>query len=372
MTSTIFTKFFKERTGLLELIIVAVIIGFSIELIASAYFNILKLSDNSNLLIGFLLLLTASLYFIYRIYTLKKSNFHITGFVTYQKDNKTILPVPEYYFGQEISRNFSAAFKENEAIKKQWDAEPLGNWFGSGKGKAKLTVPKSHLLLIQQTEYFILKTLSLHLSSHFNNDNFSKENLTTFDRESIPQILFENVFLELFSKPMDQRPAFVDETVSKKDKSPGKIVASYKGGFKFEHFELILPKGSKITRENKNQIRIETPRINLSFKIDFNGFNTNLPIHFEEYYLGIKNFKEVDFYQIDLYCGVEFKLKTFLTSSGWDYFTWVDTFIEALNKKMSKKAFLTEINWATTKTLIKVMKNMTKEKESIEDAEIVD
>jgi len=368
--STFLNKFFRERTGLLELILVAVVIGFSIELIASAYFNILFLTDFSNLFIGFGLLASGSIYFIYRVYTLKKSQFNIQAFVTYRPDIKTILPVAEYHYSGEIARNFISAFKENEALKKQWEAEPLGYW-NQSKSKGKIDFPYSHLLLTQVTEYYILKALSLHLSSYFNKGKFTKEKLVTFERKNLPQILFENVFLELFSKPMDQRPAFVDDVVDKKGKSSGKIVASFKNGFRFEHFQLTLPKGSKITRESKNTIKIDTPRISMTFRIDFAGFNTNLPIYFEEFYLGIKDFKEIDFFEIDICCDVEFKLKTFLTSTGWDYFTWVDTFIDELERKMSKKTFLSEINWNTTKTVIRVMKNMS-QKPDVEEAKIVD
>jgi hypothetical protein len=375
-TTTILTKFFKERTGLLELILVAVIIGFSIELISAAFLNILNLSNRWNLLIGVALLILGSLYFVYRIYNLKKSQFHVSGFVSYLKEKKLLVPVSDYRFGEDLSGWFLSAINENEAIMKQWKAEPLESFFLVTKdGEQKITNPKSHQLIVQLTEYFILKSLSTHLSGHFNHDNFSQDNLVTFERKNIPQILFENIFLELFSKPMEQRPAFVDDTVKdKKIKSTGKIIASFKDGFRFEHFELTLPKGSKIKREKKNEIKIETPRINLTFKIDFKGFNSNLPVDFEKYYLGIDGRKEITYYQLDIYCNIDFKLKTFITNSGWDYFTWIDTFIEKLEEDISKERFLEKINWKTAKTMIKVLKNITQEKDrnKIEDAEVID
>jgi len=205
--------------------------------------------------------------------------------------------------------------------------------------------------------------------------NFSKDNLTTFERKNIPQILFENIFLELFSKPMEQRPAFVDNTLKdKKNKSYEKVIAFYKDGFMFDDFELTLPKGSKIKREKINEIKIETPRIDLTFKIDFRGFNTVLPIDFKQYYLGIDERKEITYYSINIYCDINFKLKTFITSSGWAYYTWIDTFIEELDKGISQKRFLEKINWKTASTMIRVLKNLTREtdKNKVEDAQVID
>jgi len=375
-TSTILTKFFKERTGLLELILVAVVIGFSVELLASAFINILKLPDFWNLVLGGLILFVSSFYFVYRIFTLKSSTYKISGFVTYSKEKKIIIPVPEYKFGEDMFRCFFSAVKENGAIKKQWDSEPPDNCFSTLKdGTTKYTNPKSHQLIVQLIEYFLLKSLSTHLSGHFDNEMFSKENLTTFERQNIPQILFENIFLELFSKPMEQRPAFVDDIVKDKKKNKQeKIIATFKDGFMFEHFELILPKGSQIRREKKNKIIIETPRINLTFIIDFGGYNTTLPYDFEKYFIGIDDKNEIIYYQFDIHCLVNFKLKTFVTNSGWDYFTWIDSFIDELDKKVSKKRFLDNINWRTAETMIRVFKNLSNEskKDRIEDAEVLD
>ena len=63
--------------------------------------------------------------------------------------------------------------------------------------KKNMATPDRRLIL-EATEYFLLRMLSTHLTNYFNDEKFKEENLTKLERKDIPQVLLENRFLNLF------------------------------------------------------------------------------------------------------------------------------------------------------------------------------
>ncbi len=370
----IIKKLLKERIGLFELIVIAIIIGLSIELISNGLNSILDSENWKGILYGAVLLLIGFSYFIFKIIKLKSSKRSFKGFIIFDPKKNNILHIPRYNYSKELSEDISCAFNENKALKKLWNAEPLDSRFKRDKkGNIKSEKPKSFSLIIQATEYFIIKELSMHLSSYFNRNRHDEKKLQEISRKDIPSVLLENQFLELFSKPMEQRDAFVDDTLTPDD-SEGTIVASYREGYKFEHFDLVLPKKTKILKPKENELLIETSRLKIKISIDFDGMGEVLPFSFNEYYLNLDNRRDFHEFEIKINVSVNFKLKGYLTRNGWEYFEWVDSFIKVLEKRFSKKIFFKKINWDTMSSAVIVAKNIVKKqlKNKIEEAEVID
>ncbi len=171
---------------------------------------------------------------------------------------------------------------------------------------------------------------------------------------------------------MEQRDAFVADTL-KNEKNVGKVVASYRQGYKFEQFDLVLPKNSKVSKPLENELLIETSRLKIKFSIDFQGMGTVLPYSFEKFYLNHKNHREFSELQINIHTTVRFKAKSFLSRKGWEYFEWVDSFNNELIERFSEKRFFEKINWNTMSSAIIIAENMTKlNKENLEEVEIID
>ena len=232
-STMIIKKLINEKISLFELVLIAIIIGLSIELLSNGLSTFFDLEKWNGIFWGGGLLLLGFSYFIFKIIRLKTSNNVFRGFIIHDKKKNRIVNVPRYKYSQELSEDLKCAFNENGALKKIWDSEPFSIQFKKdSNGNNILSKPKSFNLVIEATEYFILKQLSLHLSSYFNNSKHDRKRLQEFSRRDIPAVLLDNRLLELFSKPMEQREAFVSDTLNDK-KNLGKVVASYRKGYKF-------------------------------------------------------------------------------------------------------------------------------------------
>ena len=181
---------------------------------------------------------------------------------------------------------------------------------------------------------------------------FDKKQLIEFDRNDIPDILLSNRFLELFSKPMEQRASFKKK--AKDDKSPGKIVMSMgEKGELFNEFEFTLPKGSKVTKDD-NRLFIDTKRFTIISEILYAGAGEVLPRGFEKYYLGYKSFDDFSTNLIEIKITVKFKNKSLISIKGWDYYEWIELFLEEIKNKFDTDTFFQSINWKQIYTQIKV------------------
>ena len=209
-------------------------------------------------------------------------------------------------------------------------------------------------------EYFALTKLSLHLSKYFVTDrSVQSDSVATIQRRNIPQLLLDNRFLELFSRPMKERAAFQhhhEDEDDLKDQGRRVVYATGSDGELFDQFELILPLGTVLSRTEEGTLSIKTDRFTLKLTPVFQRYSTNLPKDFEELYLG-KNFLEVHAYNVALEVDVSFGWQSVTTRKGWDYYEWLDSFLEELEQSFSFDDFVESIGWHTAHTSATISKN---------------
>lgn len=355
----VLTEFLSNRRNLIELVIVAIILGVGIEFISSSLFD--KISINhKNLyffLAGTIMCLFSVGFFFIKFFGVKKVSKNIKGFLIIDKENNAIVPIDNYDYARTIERNLKAATFEDQAIKIDWEDSSFK--FDSAKESRQ----KGFKIINELTEYYILETMSTHLTDFFNQNNIDKSQLIELNRNDIPSILLTNQFLELFSKPMEQRAAFKQEKKAENSndtKRPvGKVVASYTKGAMFQHFDFILPKDSKIDKNKDGYIVITTKRLTLKFKSKFAAMGSVSPIGYEEYYLGIKDHRRYSTFQVDIELEFELKFGALLMRTGWDTYNWVDSLLEKIESKISKKDYFKKIDWDKAYVIIKSTKDRT-------------
>jgi hypothetical protein len=361
----VLSEFLSNRNTLIELIIVAIIIGIGIEFLSSSLFDIIAPNYKNLLflLLGTLMCLSALVFFFVKFFGVKNIQKEIKGFFIINKESNEIVSIDNYDFASHLKRNIEAAILEDMAIKIDWEDSSF---------KYDSTVEKRERgmkIINEMVEYFILETISTHLSYFFNRDDIDKSKLVKLSRNDIPSsILLSNQFLELFSKPMEQRAAFKTEKKPEnknKDKT-GKIVACYSNGAIYQHFDLILPKDSTIDKDKNGYIVVATKRFILKYKSKFVGFNTNCPIKYEEYYLGLTDFRRYSTFQIDIDFEFNLKFGALLKQSGWDIYNWVDSLLETLDKKISKREYFEKINWNKAYVIIKSLKKDSSKTQQIQ------
>jgi len=293
-------------------------------------------------------------FFFKKFSSARSANISVSGFIIYLKSENKLKEVPRYRFSEQIFRFLSGAFGENEALKRQWEKEPLSNMYCMEKGKAAASMKLVH----EAVEYYALETLSTHLTDYFNQEKYDASELKEFSREDVPDILLKNRFMELFSAPMENRAAFSDD--HHRHLGEGVVVMSTgPNGEFYSRFDLTLPKDAVVTRAD-GKIIIETSKFKLTLEIVFNGFCFVTPRNFERYYLGLERLDDFTEFEVEFNAGVEFKLLSIIGKSNWDYHSWLDGYFEKMEREMSGDDFFKKINWETVATLIQCGEEMPK------------
>lgn len=371
------------RKKLIELIVGAVFLAFGITLIAGQILASVTSAPFVIIPIGVVLCIGSILYLTARLLGKRIENRTYEAFLIYSERKNELLAVPRYIFSENIREYMEGAFAENPALKTIWNKESLKD-FPSTLNQAPPTDKnkrrKSAQLLSEAVEYFVLSTLSIHLADYFAAESFKKEELKEYRRKDIPEVLLSNRFLELFSRPREDRLAFAEEAFKGKegiaiaavDTSTWKygdikkyrdigecdeIVKIYSpSGAIYDRFDLVLPKKSTVKRAENNRIEIETKKLKMSVAIRFEGFCAVLPEGFKEHYLGIKDWPEsTSDYKVNVDVQITMKLGALFSGVGWEYYRWVDSFLEEIEKDMSEDAFFKKIDWESAFTVLQCL-----------------
>lgn len=353
MKNNVVEKLTINREILIEIVVVAFLLGVCASISGTIIFE--SLDDHSFWLYACLAtLLVGSMIFLIKKFAVARSaSISVSGFIIYLKNENDLKEVPSYQFSEEICRFLKGAFCENEALRRQWDKEPLSSIYRREDGKT----PRASMKLIHEAvEYYALETLSTHLTDYFNQEQYDESELKEFSREDVPDILLNNRFMELFSAPMENRPAFSDDR--DQDDQEGVVVMSMgpNGAF-YSRFDLVLPRDAVVTREG-DQIVIETLKFKLTLSINFGGSGYVTPRDFEKYYLGLDSFRDHEEFKITFNADVTFKLLSTIKKSNWDYHSWLDGYFETIEREMSGDDFFRRINWETVATMIQCGQNV--------------
>jgi hypothetical protein len=215
----------------------------------------------------------------------------------------------------------------------------------------------------EAVEYFVLDRLSTILTDYFNrNANIDSQEVVSLERKDIPSVLLSNRFLELFSRPMDEREPFLDNrregAMERLDGVATKIVSAHAGGAYFDNFDLTLPRGSAISRGENHSISMSTRRFSLRLETMFDGFMTVLPRRFEKLYLG-ERYDKLGVYKVELKIEMKLRLRTLLSRRGWQYFQWIDLFIDRMEADFSFDRFVLESGWNVAFSVAKVIQHLS-------------
>ncbi|MDP3256878.1 hypothetical protein [Bosea sp. (in: a-proteobacteria)] len=290
------------------------------------------------------------------------------GAVVVDRKNKDIIPLYRYEFSERLKETFSAATAENRALMRAWSENTQDANQDNTVTDRFLNKGPSKRLLNEMVEYFVIKKLSLHLNSYFiNNELINSSEITSLERKDIPSVLLDNRILDLLSRPMEDRDVFADQNDRN---TPGKVVFYYgKNGVIFDHFEITLPKKTRFSRGADNTLIIKTPRFSLVIDIIITGMNKSLPRDFEKHYLK-RSFLETQSYKVRLKINTEFSLASLFTGRGWEYYKWIDSFIEALYESFEFDDFIEKIDWDGAITTKILSDNQSRAAKSADETEI--
>lgn len=338
-----------------EIVALAIVLAFGINLLSSGLPVVLNFSSKSTAILGAALSALSLIYVAVRGGPTLSRRLTLEGIMPVTNEGE-VEAVSRYEFSENMHAYIVAITSENKAIGTIWKKARFGSFDFDETEANQKTTEYGNQLVREAIEYFALSQLSLHLSEYFQSERrIDDETVIRVQRRDIPQLLLDNRFLELFSKPMNEREAFMDHD---DDEHGGRIVwATGEDGQLFDLFELILPKGSKLSRMEKNGLRIDTSRFGLLLQAEFDRSSTNFPSKFEELYLG-KKFTDVHPFLVRLKIQVDFKWWSIGTRTGWDYYEWLDSFLEKLESHFSFDHFIDSSGWHTAHTTAIAWRNI--------------
>jgi hypothetical protein len=363
-----------ERNSLTNIIIGTIIASLGINLVSESILQMFFFGAHIILFIGIGAALASVWYFI-RVMTAKRTQVrNYSGFFIVDHTEKKVIPINRYPYSENLSRYLESACAESQDIKMVLERsifvpdttvkiprENIDEIRTEREEKAvvkKLMATPDRRLILEATEYFVLRMLSTHLTNYFNDEKFKIENLTKLERKDIPQVLLENRFLNLFSKPMEERVAasFEDRYISKSTQDGSG--ESSESNTDFRHFHLILPTKAKVSRTDEKTCEITTQKFTLRVAILYSGADELLPADFEKYYLRLQEYYQrsnpsmVKEKAIEIEVKVFFKNSIFLSRTGLQYYEWLDSYLDKLEEEFSRPYFFKKIGWDSVSTLM--------------------
>jgi hypothetical protein len=255
------------------------------------------------------------------------------------QNEKYSVPVrcESYRYSEWLNIYFQAALAEDAELARIWK-DPL------------VSQTEKDKLISEATEYFFITSLLSLFKKCFSVRNRT----TTLTRNNIPEILRSNRFLELFSRPREQRPMFANVEINKElsiqfsSHEPNEAFAF------FEEFCFTLPKRSRFLREGKWLI-LDTPLFKLQFHASYDGYAIGLPIDFARYYLG---FKKNTARRVNAVIKTRIKLRALFYLRSWHLINDLFNGIELTEESFSKFHFFKKINWDQIYTQSRVIENI--------------
>lgn len=338
-----------SRTKFAELIIVAIFLAFGISLTSSSITLITDFKPIQGIYIGSAISVISVIYISLKVFTRRKEEYSFKGFFILNEQQNKIVKIKGYTLSEELKDYFESAFLENKDLEHIWNNDSLKLQDG-----LKTPEPRAMEIIREALEYFLLDKLSLHLSTYFKYPLEKNKNISVLARKDIPDVLLSNRFLELFSRPMKDRMAFQGFEEENEEEW---YILDVDGGT-YRKFSLVLPYKSKAFRTNSGEIKIKTHKFDIIMKVNFDGCNDVLPSGFEEYYLSIKGFENSlanVVYKVEFNFKIQFKIVSLFSSFGWKDYNWIDSFLDSIDKYVTKDLFFSRINWNTVSTLLKCL-----------------
>jgi|JI9StandDraft_1071089.scaffolds.fasta_scaffold72406_1 hypothetical protein len=379
-SENIVNELLSNKTELIKLVLGAIILGIGTNMLASLLMETLKERFLVTSIITFIFTVFPLLFFIYQIARDSTKETKINAVFILEKSTKKIERIYGYDFSEQLAATLNAVFIENKAFKNIFENSlkihtpiPTENSGENKENNSKKLGKKTSVsymsivkvngksnkeeklmnndILDEAIEYVILEKLSLHLSSYFQTFEDEDKLIKEYSRADIPEMLLQNRILNLITTDFGDRQIFAKSGISKAP-SEGEIVKIYgSDGSVFNRFDLVLPKGSKVTRPQKGVLNIENERLVIQIEIQNDGFSANLPIGFGTYYLG-KNSNQIDLRSVVINLRYQIKPIAIFARSKWNYHSWIDSFRLELIEFSSFSDYLKRINWEATLTNI--------------------
>lgn len=368
-TSNTLAEILTEKKELLRLFVIAALLGFSVNVLAGLVVTMAGIP--SWLFYAGAIGLTAISLALLAADLRASLSFEdkIEAVILIDPNKNEVVNVKDYEFANDLTKVLSAIRAESKSIYSEWEKDPLvkpktepapkpsepetdaakvkPTYIGIFKltgSDAHIERPKASTLLNEAISFVLLEKLSLHLSTYFN-DADGDSQVIEYRREDIPGFLLKNRVLNVLSTPIEQRDIFLNAFPNKENPPKGELVSLWgSDGSMYSRFDLTLPRDTKIRHSDTGSIKIETSRLEIELLGTYSGSSAVVSRAFIGQYLG-RNPEDIECRKIAISLRCRVRASSLLTSKGWEYYRWLDSFRERLRTGFDFESFQEGIHW---------------------------
>lgn len=344
-----FSSITSDRSFVLQLSVGAVVAAVGVNVIGNSLSFTLR--HGWDLVVGAVLVIAGLAYLAWPRMKPVTIDRRIRGFVLYDRRSNELLHVPEYALAAEAAQLLRAGLAEDGAIRSLWHDSPM-----SGRSSIPAypfrPAMSSINLLNDLLEYMVLKRLSADLSTHIGAEQGDEVTLIDYRLEDASRPLFQNRFLELFSRRPEARAAS-SAILDQEGPVPGGETG---GDAPPGRSTLRLPADSSVNKPTDGGLNVNSPQISVRIRTNFSGSTVDIPSPFVEHYVGVRHGStDVQSYAAELQISVEVHESTLFSRSAQIYTEWAEAFMETLERQYSADAFFARIGWPQLEAALRVL-----------------
>lgn len=176
----------SRRTGLLELILLAIFLALGVNLLSNAIPSLLDMPPWATASAGAGLCLLSLAYAMARVSSLATQVARVEGVIFYDKTINRLVPIRRYNFSLMTSRYVAAALAEQPLLAAEWNHQRL-----SASHRYATTLDSgirqlaSAGLVREAAEYYVLRQLATTLADHFRSSRLRPESLSMLRRDDV-------------------------------------------------------------------------------------------------------------------------------------------------------------------------------------------
>ncbi|WP_327386678.1 hypothetical protein [Streptomyces sp. NBC_01207] len=320
------------RASFLEVVVVAVLLAFSVAVLATVAFE--ELGNIASLFLGLVLAAACFCYIVARNSRNRDYEAIATTAIIIERESNSLVRICGHEAIERMADYLDAGFAENPALLNQWQTQSLAGHALPADAPLPDTTG-SRRILTEVAEYLVLETLSTHLSDFYRSREWDKGDLKVYRRGDIPDVLLSNRFLELFTRePMD-RTGFFGPVESN-------IVMTSAPGRYFYRFELTLPSASRISRQADGRLLISSSQLDVYISVGFSY--VNIPLAFIARYLKKKPIG-MNSYGLRVTIAAHAHKVLRPRAKDWKYHAWLDAYMDNVREEFDFAAFLQRVGW---------------------------
>lgn len=265
-------KLKNKKSEIVEIVLVSIAISLGINLISSSITELFDINDILIIIIGSTICISVIVYYLSIKIKSMNINKIVNGNFILNSDSKNIVKLYEYNSSYKISNDLKGLFVENKTIKNKYEKSIKDVEFTNICDKE--CTGYCFDILNDAIEYEII-------SNFYDAVDLSENDIQSYNINTIPKKIADNIFVKTFSKDYKKRRAFDDYVEEIEDRNCELAVLTTDDGNIYEKFNMTIPKNSKIEISEK-MITIKSKFYNI--KIQWGIDDVHFPFPDMEFY----------------------------------------------------------------------------------------